>query len=317
MWLFARLPRMADEQRKTVFISCGQYTDEEKELGKRVSDLVTNNTAFEGYFAQAQTTLETLSENILRRLYESVGLILIMHHRGKIEGRNTIRASVWIEQEIAIATLMQQVLGRPLHVALFIQRGIVLEGIRQQIQLNAVEFTSGDEVIARLRKILPTWREPLYIGDEERQKMADSVMLSIKTDSGHHRNYTIRIENHSDFDAKVACITLWSKEQKTWSNEQKISKPAFPPENANWTVPAHRTIPIQFDAQEDVAQRLWQLAGCPEDIERWTAKKLGSARQFQIEVRVKLRCEILGIEKDFDDTRTVQVDFINRQITGV
>ena len=308
---------MADDQRRIVFISCGQYTAEEKELGNRVSDLVTKTSPFEGYFAQAQTTLETLSENILHRLYESVGLIVIMHHRGKIDGRNTIRASVWIEQEVAIATLMQQVLGRPLHVALFIQRGIALEGIRQQIQLNAVEFANGDEVIARLREILPTWKEPLYVGDEERRKMAESVTLSIKTDNGHHRNYTIQIENHSDFDAKVARITLWSKEQKMWSNEQKISKPAFPPENANWLVTAHRTIPIQFDAQEDVAQRLWQLAGYPEDVERWTAKKLGSARQFQIEVRVKLRCEILGIDKDFDDTRTVQVDFINRQITGV
>jgi hypothetical protein len=62
---------------------------------------------------------------------------------------------------------------------------------------------------------------------------------------------------------------------------------------------------------------LWQLAGYPEDIERWTAKKLGSARQFQIEVRVELRCEILGIERKFEETRTVQVDFMNRQITGV
>jgi len=298
------------EQRKTVFISCGQFTDEEKELGKRVSDLVTKSTPFEGYFAQDQTTLETLSENVLRRLYESVGLIVIMHHRGKIEGRNIIRASVWIEQEVAIATLMQQILSRPLHVALFIQHGITIEGIRQQIQLNPVEFTNNDEVIARLHEILPKWTKPLYIGDEERGKIADSVMLSIKTDNGHHRNYTIQIENHSKIDVEVRCITLWSQ-------GEKVSKPAFRPDNANWSVPAQRTIPIQFDAQEDVAQRLWQLAGYPEDVDRWTAKKLGSARQFQIKVRVVLRYEILGLEREFEDTRTVQVDFINRQITGV
>ena len=69
--------------------------------------------------------------------------------------------------------------------------------------------------------------------------------------------------------------------------------------------------------QEDVAQRLWQLAGYPEDVERWTAKKLGSAQQFEIEVRVELRCEILGLKRDFEEKRTVQVDFINRKITGV
>ena len=163
---------------------------------------------------------------------------------------------------------------------------------------------------ARLREILPKWKEPLYIGDEERQKIAASVMLSIKTDNGHHRNYTVQIENHSKFDVEVKCITLWNE-------KQKVSKPSFPPENVRWSVPAHRTVPIQFDAQEDVAQRLWQLAGYPEDIERWTAKKVGFARQFEIEVRVELRCEILGIERDFEETRTVQVDFRNRQITGV
>ncbi len=299
------------EPRKTVFISCGQYTDEEKELGKRVCDLVTKSTVFEGYFAQNQTTLKTLSENVLRRLYESVGLIVIMHPRGKIEGREVIRASVWIEQEIAMATLMEQVLGRPLHVALFIQHGIAIEGIRQQIQLNPIEFTSNDEVIARLREILPNWTKPLYVGDEERRKMADSVLLSVKTDNGHHRNYTIQVENHSKLDLSVICITLWSK-------GQKIGKPALTPENVRWLVPAQRTIPIQFDAQEDVAQRLWQLAGTPPDYDPRSGGRLfGSSRQFQIEVRVALRCEILGLEKDFEDTRTVQVDFINRQITGL
>jgi hypothetical protein len=299
------------EQRKTVFISCGQYTDEEKELGKRVCDLVTKSTVFEGYFAQNQTTLKTLSENVLRRLYESVGLIVIMHHRGKIEGRDVIRASVWIEQEIAMATLMEQVLGRPLHVALFIQHGIAIEGIRQQIQLNPIEFTSNDEVIARLREILPNWTKPLYVGDEERRKMADSVLLSVKTENGHHRNYTIQVENHSKLDLQVRSISLWSK-------GQKVGKPAFPPENVSWPVPAQRMIPIQFDAQEDVAQRLWQLAGTPPDYDpRSGGRLMGSSRQFQIEVRVALRCEILGLERDFEDTRTVQVDFVNRQITGL
>jgi hypothetical protein len=91
-------------ERKTVFISCGQFTEEERSLGKRACKLVERHTPFEGYFAENQASLKALSENILRRLYESVGLIVIMHHRGKIEGQNSIRASVWIEQEVAMAT---------------------------------------------------------------------------------------------------------------------------------------------------------------------------------------------------------------------
>jgi len=293
------------ERRKTVFISCGQYAPEERELGKQVCEMVAKYTPFEGYFAENQTTLKTLSENILRRLYESVGLIVIMHHRGKIEGRDITRASVWIEQEVAIATLMEQILRRPLHVALFVQRGTAIEGIRQQLQLNAYPFTTGEEVIARLREELPKWKEPLYQGDEERQKLADSVVLSIKTDNGHHRNYTIQVKNHSKFDVDIKCISLWSK-------GQRVSEPAFLKDVG---VPAERTIPIQFDAKEDVAYRLWQLAGSPPSNVYASTRHLPG--HFDAEVRVVLRCEVMGIEKEFEEARTVQVDFVNRQITGL
>lgn len=301
------------ERRKTVFISCGQHAPEERELGKQVCEMVAQYTPFEGYFAENQTTLKALSENVLGRLYESVGLIVIMHHRGKIEGWDITRASVWIEQEVAIATLMEQILRRPLHVALFVQHGTAIEGVRQQLQLNAVPFTTGEEVIARLRELLPTWTEPLYQGDEERRKLADSVQLSIKTDNAHNRNYTIQVENHAKFDVEVKCISLWSKNQTVkFSDSQRVSKPAFPPDNARWCVPAQRTIPIQFDAREDVAHRLWQLAGSPQHLPSFSF--LG---EFNAEVRVVLQCQVLGIEKEFEEPGTVRVDFVNRQIFGM
>jgi len=296
---------IAPIQWKTVFISCGQYTEEERELGKRTCEMVRECTPFEGYFAQNQTTLKALSENVLRRLYESVGLIAIMHHRGKIEGSDRIRASVWIEQEIAMATMMEQVLKRPLHVALFIQHGVAIEGIRQQIQLNPVEFTNSDEVVAQLREILPTWKEPLYMGDEERRKMADSVVLTITTSNGHQRNYTIQVENHSEFGVEIKRICLWSK-------GQRISKPVFRPEGAPWSVRAHGYLPIQFDAGETVAHRLWQLAGAPSGVGKKWAEQF-----FQAEVRIVLLCEIQGIEREIEETRTVQVDPENWQITGL
>jgi hypothetical protein len=297
------------EPRKTVFISCGQYTEEERELGKQVCEIVTNTTPFQGYFAENQTTLKTLSENVLSRLYESVGLIVIMHHRGRIEGRNITRASVWIEQEVAIATLMEQVLRRPLHVALFVQHGIAIEGIRQQIQLNPIEFAHSGEVTARLQEILQTWKEPLYKADEERRRLADSAILLIKTNIGHHRNYTIQVKNSSKFDMEINCICLWSK-------GQRISEPAFPPANVRWSVPAGVSgLPIQFDAGEEVAYRLWQLAGSPPVIVHSSPGHLPG--HFNAEVRVVLRCDVLGLEREFEETRTVQVDFVNRQITGL
>ena len=101
-------------ERKTVFVSCGQYTDEERDVGKQACDLVGQYTPFEGYFAQNQRTLKALSENVLRRLYDSVGLIVIMHPRGTIEGRGAISDSVWNEQEDGMAILMEKDIGRTL-----------------------------------------------------------------------------------------------------------------------------------------------------------------------------------------------------------
>jgi hypothetical protein len=203
---------------------------------------------------------------------------------------------------------MQQILGRPLHVALFIQHGVAIEGIRQQIQLNPVEFTSSDEVIARLREILPKWTTPLYIGDEERQKIAKSVMLTISTDNGYHNHYTIQVENHSKTDVEVKCISLWGKGKS--KDFQRVSKPALPPDGTRWSVPGQRTTLIQFDARDDVALGLWRPAGSPSFSERADLTHLPG--QFDADVRVELQCEIMGIERPFDETRTVQVDAVNR-----
>ena len=222
-----------------------------------------------------------------------------MHHRGKIEGRDIIRASVWIEQEVAMATLMEQVLRRPLHVALFVQRGIAIEGIRQQIQLNPVEFTSSNGVITHLQEILPTWKEPRYMGDEEKQALVDAVDLSIAVQTGINYNLTIQIENHSSLDVLVKSIVLWSK-------GNRVCRPVSAPTGANWTIPAQRSIPIQFNAREGVAGRLANIYN-----EVWTN------RLFRTELEIELRCEILGLNKTFKETSTVQVDYKGQQIIGV
>lgn len=143
-----------------VFISCGQVTERERNLGTAVAALVRELTPYEPYFAENQSSLEALTRNVLEALNHSVGLIAIMHPRGlvKFNGNSECtRASVWIEQEIAIAAFMVQVLGRPLRVAAYIHKDIAREGMRMELQLNPVLFRRDDEVLAHLRQILPTW----------------------------------------------------------------------------------------------------------------------------------------------------------------
>ena len=85
-----------------------------------------------------------------------------MHPRGKVSGGHQhahTRGSVWIEQEIAIAAFLTQVLHRNLKVAAFVHKDVYREGMRHELQLNPAIFESNDQVLSQLVEILNRWQE--------------------------------------------------------------------------------------------------------------------------------------------------------------
>ena len=147
---------------KFVFISCGQVTEEERSLGRAIARLVEDLTPFKAYLAQNQSSLEGLSENILGALNECAGIIVVMHPRGKVkglQGAQFTRGSIWIEQEIAIAAFLTQVLHKKLRVAAFVHKDVQREGMRDELQLNPVIFESNEQVLMNLLEILRRWKE--------------------------------------------------------------------------------------------------------------------------------------------------------------
>ncbi len=147
-------------EKPMIFISCGQVTEDEKKLGAQVCKLVEELTPCKGYFAENQSSLEGLTKNILEALNQCAGLIVIMHPRGTVTfptGHQQVRGSVWIEQEIAIAAFLTQVLGRNLRVAAYIHRDIAREGMRDKLQLNPTPFQTSEDVLQSLRQTLRAW----------------------------------------------------------------------------------------------------------------------------------------------------------------
>jgi hypothetical protein len=147
---------------KFVFISCGQVTEEEKSLGRTIAQLVEDLTPFKAYLAQNQSSLQGLTENILRALNECAGIIVIMHPRGRVkglQGAQHTRGSVWIEQEIAIAAFLTQVVHKELKVAAFVHKDVQREGMRDELQLNPVVFETNEQVLIKLLEILRRWKE--------------------------------------------------------------------------------------------------------------------------------------------------------------
>jgi hypothetical protein len=157
---------------KFVFISCGQVTEEEKSLGRTIAQLVEDLTPFKAYLAQNQSGLEGLTENILRALNRCVGLIVVMHPRGRVKGMHGAqftRGSVWIEQEIAIAAFLTQVVHRKLKVAAFVHKDVQREGMRDQLQLNPVLFETNEQVLISLLQILRGWKEDDSLTNDQKQ----------------------------------------------------------------------------------------------------------------------------------------------------
>jgi hypothetical protein len=145
---------------KTIFISCGQYTTAEKQLGKQISEMVRTLTDCVPFFAEEVQDLNGLDANILRALHDCVGFITVMHPRGEIKrpSGSVVRASVWIEQEIAIATYIQRVEKRTLPIIAFKHQSVGREGIRDLLQFNPFEFTDESEVLAELPTRLAAWK---------------------------------------------------------------------------------------------------------------------------------------------------------------
>lgn len=147
-------------EKPLIFISCGQASPEEIELGKAIETLIRAETPYDAYFAEQQNTLDGLVANILSALERAAALVAVMHHRGTIttpKGTSITRGSPWVEQEVAIAAFIQHVLKRRIEVALYLQRGITREGIRSQLRLAPIEFDTTDEVLQDLRTRIRTW----------------------------------------------------------------------------------------------------------------------------------------------------------------
>lgn len=147
-----------ESDRPLVFVSCGQYADREKEIGRRIVALVEEHGQAVGYFAENQQSLSGLSTNILGALNRAAGMVVVMHKRGLVEfpgGERFHRGSVWIEQETAIAAFLQSI-GRNIPVAAYIEDGIKREGLRDLLHLNPLVFTSEDQIVQDFEEKLRT-----------------------------------------------------------------------------------------------------------------------------------------------------------------
>jgi len=132
-----------------VFISCGQRTKTEVNIGRSVEDYFRGR-GFETYFAERVHSSEALTENIFRFLRQSEYFVFIDFKRELIS-KGKFRGSLFVNQEIAIATFLK------LEGIGFYQKGTKREGILNYHIYNARSFEDVAEIIQVLEEETKGW----------------------------------------------------------------------------------------------------------------------------------------------------------------
>jgi hypothetical protein len=226
------------EGKPLVFVSCGQSTEAERRLGRDICDLIRElRPDVEPYFAENQSTVEGLSNNILKALNKAAGFVCVMHHRGNIEtpdNRSLIRGSVWVEQEIAITAFITHVLRRSIPTFFYKEAGISLEGIRSVLLMNPrVEFTDNLQVLADFRAAVPAAQFNPY-RDYDIAPLISYRLTNTGRGEEHTYVLTVDVKNvgnqritdflmHVFFPrAFLNSHTTWGAEDKQYSTESHV-----------------------------------------------------------------------------------------------
>ena len=157
--------------KKRIFISCGQITQDEKWFGQELGELLDKHNMI-GFFAEEAHEPTDLYSYLFRELQHCDGYIAVLQNRGEVRYDNfdpIQRASVWIQQEIAVIFYRCFLLGRLLPVRVFMERGLRREGFITVSISNPIEFDDKKEVFDYLNTWLkgPSFEEQPVLARRE------------------------------------------------------------------------------------------------------------------------------------------------------
>lgn len=141
--------------KKLIFVSCGQLTDDEKNIGNAIKNLIDSTDDFKAYFAESVHELKTLAPHVFEALYRCSGAIIFLHGRGSVTDHQRkkwgIRSSVWINQEIAILAFRGFLENRPLPILAFKEsKNIKLEGAMTSFIINPHLLVDTNDTISKI-----------------------------------------------------------------------------------------------------------------------------------------------------------------------
>lgn len=143
---------------KLIFISCGQQTSEEKQLGTSIKNLIDSIPGYKAYFAEYVQNLDALATNVFDGLRKCSGVISILHERGLVLNEDKTewgyRSSVWINQEIAVLAYRKHFEGVDIPILVFKDEKIRLEGAMTSLIINPKPISTESDILETIKKWL-------------------------------------------------------------------------------------------------------------------------------------------------------------------
>lgn len=229
-------------RKARVFISCGQRTEREKNIGLEV-DRYFRERGFTTYFAEKVHSPEALTDHIFTFLRDSEYFVFIDFKREKISEED-FRGSLFVNQEIGISTFLK------LPGVGFYEKGVKREGILGYQIYNAFPFEDGTEIISRLREETKNW-DPNSVNELflsfEPQKVSRNVITNndpqILTDWWH-----IEVKNRNKSKHAFSCLAYLTEIEDVDSGEMF----EIPSIELNWSGLGDYTVNIMADGKREI-----------------------------------------------------------------
>jgi hypothetical protein len=138
-----------------IFVSCGQITEQEKNLGVLLKAVIDGTPGFAAYFAETVHDLDALGRHVLDALGRCAGAVVVLHERGLVrtsDGKEWgHRSSVWINQEVAILAYRQSFETRRIPVLAFADPKVKLEGAMTSFIVNPHPLGTANDVASAVK----------------------------------------------------------------------------------------------------------------------------------------------------------------------
>lgn len=169
-------------KKSQVFISCGQKTEREKNIGNELVKYFENKN-FKAYYAEHVHNSKPLLQSILESLKESEYFVAYNPYRGKKENLNKKEdlGSLFVHQEIAAASSFE------IQSLYFYEKGVnKTKGMSGALHLNGIEINDTTQLYQKLDILTKKWKKK---SKNQLFLKFGHPSLNISNQNGHQTNW--------------------------------------------------------------------------------------------------------------------------------